>query len=135
MKKEEEKQQAMMPCSVDFRLEGGVLEVEGLLNKIRLETFLKQLKEGTRITVTYEVITPDASYSQLAKVHACIREIAKETGHTPQEIKELVKDKAHLYSEPGKLKSFADCNKSELSLGIQACIELGDSLGCNLNQL
>ncbi len=135
--KEEEKERPLelLPVSVEFRVIDGVLTPDGLINKIRLETFLKQIGDNHRVSVTYELLNDDKSFAQLAKVHACIKEIAKYTGHSPLEIKKIVKMNAHLYSDPETLKSFADCSKSELGLAIEAAISLGDSLGVNINQL
>ena len=76
----------------------------------------------------------DKSVAQLAKVHACIRELALESGYTFDEMKVLVKEKSGLAYDGGGavfFKSFADCSKSELALAIQACIEIGELYNIN----
>lgn len=105
----------------------------------KLRLFNMSLKEGDSVEV-YMTLTNDSdkTLGQLAKVHALIRELAGFTGHTFDEIKDEVKRKAGLYvitgtrSSDKELKSFADCSKDELSSAIEACIEIGHMLGCNL---
>jgi hypothetical protein len=67
-----------------------------------------------------DLIGVDHSKAQLAKVHACIREIAKESGYTFDEMKLIIKDASGIAD-----KSFADCSKDELMLAIEACIQIG----------
>ena len=75
---------------------------------------------------------------QLAKAHALIREISNSTGHTLDEIKLIIKERAGLYdpatigSTSSPFKSFADCNKQEMSKVIEECISLGHDLGIYL---
>lgn len=127
--------QSRLPETIIYRVEDGKLVPDGLVNKIREEALIKSLENGQKWEITHELTNDDASYAQLAKVHACVREVAKDTGHTVDDIKNLVKQKAGLYSDPGKLRSFANCSKAELSAAIQAVIEIGDDLGINLNQV
>ncbi len=123
-----------LPFTVKLRVEDGQLVAEGLAEKMRMEIYLKNLADGTKLEITYEVINDDASYGQLSKIHACIRELSRETGHSPEEIKMFIKQKAGLYSKPGELRSFANCSKKEMSSAIEATIQLGDELNVNLNQ-
>jgi hypothetical protein len=63
------------------------------------------------------------------------REIANELGYTFEEVKLLVKRHAGLCftrNNTEYCKSFADCDKSDLNLAIQACIEIGDFNEINL---
>jgi len=46
--------------------------------------------------------------------------MAKESGYTFDEMKDVVKDASGLGG-----KSFADCSKDELMLAIEACIQIG----------
>jgi len=77
---------------------------------------------------------------QLAKVHALIRELAHCTGNEFEDVKLEVKRKAGLTvkskDSEGKLieyvKSFADCSKEQLSMAIEACILIGEEVGCIL---
>ena len=73
----------------------------------------------------------DKTAGQLAKVHALIREISNSTGHSFDEIKSIIKERAGL-STSSNLKSFADCNKKEMSEAIEQCIVLGNELGIYL---
>ena len=67
--------------------------------------------------------------------HAMIREIAQEIGYTFEEAKLAVKRAAGLCFVRDKqeyCKSFGDCDKDELNLAIQACVEIGDFNGMQL---
>ena len=89
-------------------------------DKLAYEIFVEKLKEGDKVDMFIEVSNPDHSKAQLAKVHACIRELAKESGYTFEEMKLVVKEHAGLAG-----KSFGDCSKSDLMLAIEACIQIG----------
>lgn len=102
------------------------------ISRSRLGLFVKSLEEGEVVDVTYEVVTDNKSYAQLSKVHKCIREIASFTGMTVEEVKTQVKLRSGLCSGTD-CKSFADCSKEELSLAIQAALEIGDLIGFNLH--
>jgi len=63
------------------------------------------------------------------------REIANELGYTFEEIKLQVKRQAGLCfmkNNSEYCKSFAACDRAELNLAIQACIEIGDFNNMNL---
>jgi hypothetical protein len=120
------------PLTVVFKKQDGSLVADSKLGIMKLDTFLEQLKEGDKVEVTYEVLHSKVSYSQLSLLHKCIRIIAGHTGHNFDEIKEIVKMRAGLYSEKGKFKSFADLSKDEISLAINAVFELGQELGLSL---
>lgn len=102
------------------------------ISRSRLGLFVKSLEEGEVVDVTYEVVTDNKSYAQLSKVHKCIREIASFTGMTVEEVKTQVKLRSGLCSGTD-CKSFADCSKEEISLAIQAALEIGDLIGFNLH--
>jgi hypothetical protein len=67
-----------------------------------------------------DLASADHSALQLAKVHACIRELAKESGYTFDEMKLLIKHNSGLEG-----KSFKDCSKDQLMLAIESCIQIG----------
>jgi hypothetical protein len=97
-------------------------------SKLGYQIFLDKLAEGQKVDMYIDVSGIEHSKAQLAKVHACIRELAKESGYTFDEMKCLVKDHAGLAYKEGLMinyKSFAECSKDELSLAIEACIEIG----------
>ena len=69
------------------------------------------------------------------RIHVMIRELASTLGYTFEEMKLLIKRKAGLCIVKNKseyCKSFAECDKDELNLTIQALIDIGDETGSNL---
>lgn len=99
------------------------------------ESWIKELPEGTKVEIFVSVAGEDGTNAQLAKIHAMIRELANEIGHTFQELKLEVKRKTGLCFVKDKqeyCKSFKDCSKQELNLVIQSLIEIGDFTGVNL---
>lgn len=87
------------------------------------------------VEVFYEITHDDGTLPQLAKLHVLIKQLAMHTGITVDDMKVLIKDKAGLCiirEVAGKeyflAKSFGECSKEELSLAIQACIELGEEV-------
>jgi hypothetical protein len=89
-------------------------------DKLAYEIFLEKIPEGQKVDMYLDLADADHSKAQLAKVHACIREIAKESGYTFDEMKGIIKDASGIAD-----KSFADCSKDELMLAIEACIQIG----------
>ena len=99
------------------------------------DNWVKELPEGTKVEIFVSVSGEDGTNAQLAKIHAMIRELANEIGHTFQELKLEAKRKTGLCFVRDKqeyCKSFKDCSKQELNLVIQALIEMGDFTGVNL---
>jgi hypothetical protein len=97
--------------------------------------FISEQPDGVRIELFIGVQDGKGSNPQLARVHAMIREIANEVGHTFEEMKLQVKRKAGLcFNKNGVefCKSFGKCDKEELNLAIQACLEIGDFSGMQL---
>lgn len=97
----------------------------------KLKLYNMSLKKGTEIEAYLQIATDsDKTNGQLAKAHALIKEIAVSTGHSSEEIKEIIKQRAGLLDEASSsFKSFADCSKHEMSLVIEHCIALGADLG------
>lgn len=103
--------------------------------KTRLDTFLKNTPDGSKLEMFIGITTDKGSNPQLARVHAMIRQMANDLGYTFEEIKLQVKRKSGLCFTRNKVeycKSFADCDKEDLNLAIQACIEIGDFSGIQL---
>jgi hypothetical protein len=122
----------MQNITVRFGKHGGKLKLLTSEDAAKYFQFEKDLAEEeiVEVYITKIVDEDDKTSGQLAKVHACIRELARETGHTFEEMKEIVKQKAGLYDPASKeYKSFADCDKKELSDAIQNCVELGAIIG------
>lgn len=104
-------------------------------SKLAYQIFLDKLPEGQKVEMYIGLADADHSVAQLAKVHACIRELAKESGYTFEEMKVLIKERSGLCYEAGEAticKSFADCSKDELALAIEACVEVGKIYNINL---
>jgi hypothetical protein len=111
-----------------FIKKNGKLIFDHPKDKLAYEIFVEKIPEGQVIDMYIDVVGLDHSKAQLAKVHACIRELAKESGYTFDEMKCLVKDHAGLAYKEGMMityKSFADCSKDELMLAIEACLQIG----------
>ena len=104
----------------------------------KLKLFNMGVKKGQELEAYITVLENDEKTAgQLAKAHALIPEIANSTGHSIEEIKLIVKEKAGLYipatsSSSATFKSFADCSKQEMSKAIEVCIALGHDLGIYL---
>jgi hypothetical protein len=96
-------------------------------NKTLYDIFIKSLKEGEELDIFISVSGVKASTAQITKVHTCIRVIAMDLGYTFDEMKLIVKEQAGL-----KDRSFADCNKDEISLAIEACNCIAEDNGINL---
>jgi hypothetical protein len=103
--------------------------------KISYQLFLDKLQDGQEVEVFIGLTSDNGSLAQLAKVHACIRELAKECGYTFDEMKFIVKKHSGLCYDGGGAeycKSFKDCSKEELAMAIESAIELGRDLNINL---
>ena len=105
-------------------------------DKLAYELFVEKLTEGQEVELYVDLANADHSRAQINKVHACIRELAKESGYTFEEMKKIVKQRSGLcYTDSEgeeSCKSFADCTKDQLMLAIEACIEIGTDLNVNL---
>ena len=101
--------------------------------------FVKLIEEGEELEMFISIQGKAGSYAQISKIHVCIREMAKESGYTFDEMKKIVKTQAGLcfdVNDEGKklemCKSFAECSSDELSQAVQACIEIGAEYNINL---
>jgi len=120
---------------IKLSVKDGELDFPMKAQKTRLDTFLKNTPDGSKLEMFIGVTTDKGSNPQLARVHAMIRQMANDIGYTFEEIKLQVKRKAGLCFTRNKVeycKSFADCDKEDLNLAIQACIEIGDFSGIQL---
>lgn len=120
---------------------GKFIKKEGLLRPIssavskQHELFVSHIPEGSIVECFYEIQHDDGTLPQLAKLHVMIRQLATHIGETAENMKILVKDRAGLCiarEVAGKeyflAKSFGECSKEELSLAIQAAIEIGEEV-------
>jgi len=113
----------------------GRLEFASLSSSKQYELFVSRIPEGQIVECFYEQQHDDGTLPQLAKLHVMIKALATHIGETPDNIKLLVKDKAGLCiarEVSGKeyflAKSFAECSRDELSLAIQAAIQIGEEV-------
>lgn len=114
----------------------GLLEFTNLAGIKQFEHFVSHIPDGQIVEVFYEEQHDDGTLPQLAKLHVLIKQLAMHIGETVENMKLLVKDKAGLCiarEVSGKeyflAKSFAECSREELSLAIQAAIEIGEEVG------
>jgi len=121
--------------SVKLVKQGGKLIYPDVKSKLNYQLFLNKLSEGQEVEMFIDLSNTDHSLAQLAKIHACIRELAKESGYTFDEMKVLIKKHSGLCYDVGAeeyCKSFKDCSKDELAMAIESAIEIGKDLNINL---
>lgn len=113
----------------------GTLNFTTLTHKKQFEKFLASISDGQLVDVFYESTHDDGTLPQLAKLHAMLKTLAMHIGESVENMKLVVKDKAGLCivrEVAGKeyflAKSFGDCSKDELSLAIQATLDLAADL-------
>jgi len=118
----------------------GRLEFSSLAQSKQFEVFCSHIPNGQIVEVFYEMTHDDGTLPQLAKLHVIIKHLCMHIGETVENMKILVKDRAGLCiarNVAGKeyflAKSFADCSKDELSLAIQAAMEIGEDVGFIVN--
>ena len=100
--------------------------------------FINDLEEGQKVEIFMEANVDDGTIPQLAKVHVCIRELAKEIGYSFEDMKLEVKRRAGLCVKKdlgGEVfmicKSFGDCSKDELASAVEAIVQIGATVGIN----
>ena len=118
--------------SAKLKMQNGKLAYPKKMDKIAFKLFTDKLSEGQEVDMFISISDAEGSGAQISKVHTCIRELAKESGYSFDDMKKLVKDKAGLIINEN-IKSFGECDKSELNLAIQACIEIGEFYNVNLH--
>jgi hypothetical protein len=125
------------PLNGKFIKRNGRLEFSSLAVSKQHEVFVSEVPDNTIVEFFFEVQQDDGTLPQLAKLHAMIRELALHIGESFEDMKLLVKDKAGLClarEVAGKeyflAKSFGECSREELSLAIQAAIDIGITVNC-----
>lgn len=118
-----------------YKKERGLLKPLTLSGIKQYEQFVSSIPDGAIVEFFYEQQHDDGTLPQLAKLHAMLKPLANHIGETVENLKLLVKDRAGLCiarEVSGKeyflAKSFAECSREELSLAIQATIELGQEV-------
>jgi len=126
----------MIHLNGKYKKERGILKPLSIASMKQYELFVSRLQEGAIVEFFYEEQHDDGTLPQLAKLHVMLKELATHIGETVENMKLLVKDKAGLCiarEVSGKeyflAKSFGDCSREELSLAIQAAIEIGEQVG------
>ena len=119
---------------------GGMLRPMSSAISKQLELYVSRIPENSIVECFYEVQHDDGTLPQLAKIHVMIKTLATYIGESVENMKLLIKDKAGLCiarEVSGKeyflTKSFGECSKEELSLAIQAALEIGDEVNCPLH--
>lgn len=119
-----------------YRKERGLLKPITIADMKQYEKFVSKLADGAIVEFFYEEQHDDGTLPQLAKLHVMIKHLSTHIGETVENMKLLIKDRAGLCiarEVSGKeyflAKSFADCSRDELSLAIQAAIEIGEQVG------
>lgn len=98
------------------------------------QEFVNSLEDGQVVEEYLESNVDNGTNLQLAKIHACIRELAKEIGYTFEEMKSEIKRRTGFktsYKDLEYEKSFADCSIEVLGLVIETIVEIGDTVGIN----
>ena len=123
-----------------YKKERGLLKPVTLAGAKQYEQFVSHIPDGAIVEFFYELQHDDGTLPQLAKLHVMIKELATHIGETAENMKLLIKDRAGLCiarEVSGKeyflAKSFGECSKEELSLAIQAAIEIGENVGCPIS--
>jgi hypothetical protein len=96
------------------------------------DEYIKNLQPEEELEVHFSKIKDNGTYAQLSKLHVSIREIANHTGHTVDEIKDLIKERSGFSwndNSDDVQKSFSVMSKEELSLCIEETMNLGMELG------
>jgi hypothetical protein len=124
-----------MILSGKYKKERGLLKPVTLGGAKQYERYVSDVPEGAIVEFFYEVQHDDGTLPQLAKLHVMIKQLATHIGETAENMKLLIKDRAGLCiarEVSGKeyflAKSFGECSKDELSLAIQAAIEIGEEV-------
>lgn len=118
-----------------YKKEKGLLKPLTLAGMKQYELYVSNIPDGAIVDFFYEIQHDDGTLPQLAKLHVMIKQLATHIGETVENMKLLVKDRAGLCiarEVSGKeyflAKSFGECSKEELSLAIQAAIEIGEDV-------
>ena len=118
-----------------YKKERGLLKPVTLAGTKQYERFVSDVPEGSVVEFFYELQHDDGTLPQLAKIHAMIKQLSTHIGETVENMKLLIKDRAGLCiarevsgREYFLAKSFGECSREELSLAIQAIIEIGEEV-------
>ena len=77
--------------SAKFVKKEGKLTYKSEKDGVAYKNFVESIKEGEELEMFISIKGAAGSYAQISKIHVCIREMAKESGYTFDEMKKLVK--------------------------------------------
>jgi len=120
---------------INATIVNGEIKFKSNFAENRFKKFFKQFPDDSKIEIFISANDKKGALTQLARLHATIRELASDLGYTFEEMKLQIKRRSGFCFVKDKIeycKSFADCDHEELNLAIQTCIELGDFNGINL---
>ena len=119
-----------------YKKERGLLKPLTIAGIKQQEIFISNIPEGAIVEFFYEIQHDDGTLPQLAKLHVMLKQLSMHIGESVENMKLLIKDRAGLCiarEVAGKeyflAKSFGDCSREELSLAIQAAIQIGEDVG------
>lgn len=112
--------------SIQFVVKDSRLVPRNELAKEKYKLFVASIGPDDIVDCVMELISPTNTKAQLAKIHACINELAKEQGCSAIDMKNQVKKHCGLND-----KSFKDCSKEQLSDVIESILEIGRFLNIN----
>ncbi len=119
---------------------GTLSPVDKYLKKYR--DYKAKLQPGQIVDCFLDANEDNGTLIQLAKIHACIKEISSFTGETVEKTKLDIKKMSGLVIKTTMdgenyliIKSFAKCSKTELSLCITTIIEIGQTIGIDFTEL
>ena len=117
---------------------GDKLEFRDPIKKKLYSDLVANLEQGQVVDIFLDANVDDGTLAQLAKVHASIRELAKHTGYSFEDMKLEIKHaaglciKKEIHGESFMIcKSFSKCSKTELGLAVTAIQEVGQTVGIN----
>lgn len=118
----------MLDLNIKLKYKDGKIVPLLSKDKTRLDLFKGVLQEGTVLDVYFSIVDGnEKTNAQLRKVHAMIKDLAKQTGIGFNDMKLEIKRRAGLYqtiNDEMSFKSFADCSKEELASAIEECMEI-----------
>ena len=88
--------------SAKLKMQDGKLVYPKKMDKVAFKLFTEKLSEGQEVDIFLSISDSNGSGAQISKVHKCIRELAKESGYSFDDMKKLVKDKAGLLNNSRK---------------------------------
>lgn len=116
-----------------------ILEFQTSTDKKLKKIFDQQMFEGQQARVFIETKNKKGpNNNQLARIHACTKQLALEVGQSFEKMKNDIKEHAGInihYINEYQTNSFADCTSDEIQLVIQSIKEIGEMLNVNCNYI